>query len=544
MTFNFDDEDDDLNLGDTKPKMQKPAPLPKTAQVGKESLGKLPQPGQKPAPKPPSSLPKQPAPKAERTAPAKPEPSMPAGNPATPKPVKAVKKPPTEPTPIIKPAQPEPEVDDMYEESEIPSYVEESFSEPRVPVEHLQPSLNTSQGRRARSRATYVEDNQFKPESSHVLSKEESKRTIKKKNPFDGDRKVIKRFRILVSISIVFLMAAGVYSFVPKPGFKDDVSQINAAITYANKYDAIKTTAENYALRFTTDFLNRTEVTEATYKETMTTYMNEETLSRVSFELSALPSSTQPDGIKVYLKPIGGPWIHSINNIDAGQIQAQRINEGEGYIYSIVTSTYVQPYFLEGESPIKESALKPQWVYLSIPVMHDIKTQHTALYGYPSFYTPERTSGLDKFITPFEGADWPQKDNELSNNAVLKAQLEAFLQEWSKQSPNQKVSPDLKTLLASDANPRAEKGLAGKYTNAKDETIITAIDVKPLEEGDKVTSSTVREALVTVKWVDNSELLETPTYVPAVYTQQYLIDFKGASDKWQIVDIRARYSEK
>lgn len=549
MGFKFDDSDDELSLdlGKDSPKTQNPAPLPKTVKPTGDSLSQLPKPGQNPpaSTSKPSGLPKQ------ANTPKAPAPRIPL-QPGTAKeepfstPVKKVAKPVIKPEPVDAPI-----IDDMYGEEEIPSYYEESIPaeipSPALSQVTEQPTLNREPQRRSRRRETYVQNGSFNPESENILTTEEANSTFKKTSPFDGERKRVMRIRIAATSVAVLLMAAGIYSFIPKPGFKDDVSQINAAITYANKYDAIKTSTENYALRFTTDFLNRTEVTETTHQDTMQTYMDAKTLSLVDFSLTKMPASGQPNGISVYMKPIGGPYIYSVSNIDAAKIQSQRINEGDGYIYSIVTATYIQPYissadakyFGEGGIPVD---LQPKWVYLSVPVMHDYVTKQTTLYGFPSFYTPEKTAGLDKFYAPYEEAEWPQKDEKLSSDKVLTAQLESFLAEWSKQSPNQKVSPALQALLADTATDRTKAGLAGAYTNADGQKIIYAVNVKPMPEGKEAKADTVRTALVTVKWVDSHDSA-LGKYVPATYTQQYLVDFKGSGDKWQILDIRARFAE-
>lgn len=415
MGFKFDDEDDELSLdlGKDAAKTQNPAPLPKTVKPTGESLSKLPKPGQKAQPKSVESpaqktgLPKQASTANKPVAPK--IPSKPT-NLTTPveevqiepvvKTVKPVAKPVTKNIePVLEQVSfDDSSIDDMYEEESIPSYYEEPvYPEPTaVTNQKPQPELNRS-SRRTRSRKTYVENGVFQPESENILTTQETNSTFKKKSPFDGDRKRIMRIRVAATSVVVVLMAAGIYSFIPKPGFKDDVSQINAAITYANKYDAIKTATENYALRFTTDFLNRTEVTENTRQQTMQTYMDLKTISAVDFTLNKVPAQGEPNGVNIYMKILSGPYIYSINNIDAAKIQSQRINEGNGYIYSIVTATYVQPYIASSDfglfgadaAPLE---LTPKWVYLSVPVMHDYETKQTTIYGFPSFYTPEKNS--------------------------------------------------------------------------------------------------------------------------------------------------------
>ena len=540
MAFKFDDNDDDLSLdlGKDSPKTQKPAPLPKV-EPKKDVLGGLPKPGQSTPPKNKPAAPKIPS---QPSVPAVEKPSISAPAP------KAVAK-PSRVEPVALPEFDSSEIDDMYEEGNIPTYEESLETNESTSIREPQPQLKTqaSVGRRTRGRTSYVENNQFVPPSDNILTHEEAARTIKKTSPFDGDRKRVAQVRVIATIVAIFLMGAGIYSFIPKPGFKDDLSQINAAITFSNKYEAVKTASENYALRFTTDFLNRTEVTESTRQTTMETYMNAKTISLVNFNLSKIPVANNNNGINVYMRPIGGPYVYGVNNIDASKIQAQRISEGDGFIYSIQTATYVQPYissndiksFGSGEVPTFE----PKWVYLSIPVMHNYVTKQTTLYGFPSFFTPEKTAGLESFLTPFDTAEWPQEDKELSGNTVLIAQLEAFLTEWAKQSPNDKTAPSLQSLLAQDATERTKVGLAGAYTSVTGQKIIADVNVKPMDKDQKPTASTNRTALVTVKWTDANELNAASKYVPAVYTQQYMIEFRGAGDKWQIIDIKARFAE-
>lgn len=545
MGFKFDDNDDSLSLdlGKDSPKVQDPAPLPKI-QPKKEALGKLPKPGQSAPAK--TSLPKTAVPSTASAPkiPSKPSVTKPVETEdivkPVPKPVKKVEKP--------EEVTVEELIDDTYESEEL-TFVDEPlvYEEEEVTTKEPQPILNTQQGRRTRQRQTYVQGNEFVPESEHVLSQAEASKTIKKSSPFEGDRKRIMQIRFIATVVVVLLMAAGVYSFIPKPGFKDDVSQINAAISYANKYDAIQTVSENYALRFTTDFLNRTEYTEPLRVDTMKTYMDFKTISAVDFNLTNLPATQtgKPQGVNIYMKLVSGPFIYSINNIDASKIQAQRIENGNGYIYSIVTSAYVQPYIAQDDLKYVSTAIEltPQWVYLSIPVMHNYLTKQTTLYGFPTFVTPEKTSGLDAFSGPLTEADWKQSDDTLSNNSVLEAQLEAFMVAWAKQSPNEKLDPALQAVLSKSATERTKVGLSGKYTSADKEQIIYNVNVKPLPEGDEPTASTKREALVTVKWVDAQTASSATAVVPAVYTQQYLIDFQGAGDKWQVIDIKPRFAE-
>lgn len=542
MSFKFDDDDDELrlDLGKDAPKTQTPAPLPKTVKPTKDALSKLPSPGQA-AGKP--VLPAQP--KSEQAPPPRKQeaPKIPSSPNKSVKP-EAVETVLPSPTPV-KIIKEEPEaveyVDDSYEEEALPSYEEKVIHVEQK--ETPQPVLNTAT-RKTRRRESYIKNGEFVPESINILSEEETNSTFKKKSPFDGDRKRVMQIRVVATTVAVLLMAAGIYSFIPKPGFKDDISSINAAISFSNKYDAIRTTSEAYALRFTTDFLNRTEVSEPTRQALMQNYMDPKALSPVDFTLTKIKASTSKD-VNVYMRPIGGPYVYSISNIDAAKIQSQRIDSGNGFIYSIVTSTYVQPYISSSDSKYFTEGLPPmdaKWVYLSVPVMYNYDTKQTTLYGFPSFYSPEKISGLDKFANVFTDADWPQGDEALSSNSVLKAQLETFLTEWAKQSPNSAVSSSLTAVLSSDATARAKAGLGGAYVASKDGKIISEVNVKPMPQDVKADATTLREALVTVKWVDNMPNA-TPQYIPAVYTQQYMIYFKGSGDKWQIQDIKARYAE-
>ena len=544
MSFKFDDDDDELrlDLGKDTPKTQTPAPLPKTVKPTKEALSSLPQPGQS-AGKP--ALPTQP--KQD-----KPEVSLPKKEvaPQIPSSPKTKKAEPVEeilivpaPVKVDKTIIPE-NIDDSYEEAILPPYVEDKV-EVVSQKEVLQPNLSTAEPRRTRRRETYVANGEFNPESANFLSEEEANSTFKKKSPFDGDRKRVMQIRVVATTVAALLMAAGIYSFIPKPGFKDDISSINAAISYSNKYDSVRTTSEAYALRFTTDFLNRTEVSENSRSLLMQNYMDIKALGAVDFPLTKITASGQNGGVNVYMRPIGGPYVYSVSNVDAAKLQAQRVAEGNGFIYSIVTATYVQPYisssdtkyFVEGMP-----SLEPKWVYLSIPVMHNYDTKQTTLYGFPSFYSPEKTAGLDKLSAPFTEADWTTKDEVLSSDNVLKAQLETFLGEWAKQSPNDAVSSSLTAVLSSDATARAKAGLGGAYTASKGDKIISEVNVKPLPQDEKANANMLREALVTVRWIDDG-LDDSPQYTPAVYTQQYLIYFKGSADKWAVQDIKARYAE-
>lgn len=540
MSFKFDDDDNELELklGDGSIKQPVPAPLPKKAiKPNGEVLNKLPRPGQSTTPKPEEAEePKLPAPKV----PAKPK----------------VETPPTLPKTPSKPASPEPETveqetvqqpsEPILEPSasipeEIPAHVEPVTPEPAY--EPRQSTLTSPDVINPKRYENTPVEEVF--QSNVILTPAETASTFKKKNPFDGDRKKILRIRIIAGCVAGLVMLAGVWSFVPKAAFKDDTASVNAALTFTAKYDSIRMASEAYALRFATDFLDRTETTEQYRKETMATYMSPETLGKVDFSLGSVPSSKSRDGATIYQQITSGPYVYNVNNITAEAIQAQRVDGYDGFVLSILVSAYVTPFISQSDISSVNGIvpeLKPKWVYLSIPVVHNFETKQTTLYGYPSFVTPETTKGLDNYSKPYEDADWGSGDSALSENSVLVAQLETYLSEWAKQSPNDKVSSNLKALLSSDATPRSQQGLAGAYTNVNGSKIVYNVNVKPLGKDVKADASTKREALVTVKWTDNNNNSDANAK-QSVYVQQYLIYFKGSSDKWQIIDIKPRYAE-
>lgn len=538
MSFKFDDDDNELELklGDGSIKQQVPAPLPKKAiKPNGDVLNKLPRPGQTPAAntEEPEET-KAPAPKV----PAKPKvettPTLPKtpSKPVSPEP-EAVQQETivTSVEPVVEPEIDSSEEDVPYVDTPAPAY------EPRQSTLTSSDVINPK-----RYENTPVEE-VF--QSNVILTPAETASTFKKKNPFDGDRKKILRIRVIAGCVAGLVMLAGVWSFVPKPAFKDDTASVNAALTFTAKYDSIRMASESYALRFATDFLDRTETTEQYRKETMATYMSPETLGKVDFSLGTVPSSKSRDGAKIYQQITSGPYVYNVNNITAEAIQAQRVDGYDGFVLSILVSAYVTPYISQSDISNVNGIvpeLKPKWVYLSIPVVHNFETKQTTLYGYPSFVTPEITKGLDNYSKPYEDADWGSGDTALSENSVLVAQLETYLSEWAKQSPNDKVSSNLKALLSSDATPRSQQGLAGAYTNLNGSNIVYDVNVKPLGKDVKADAATKREALVTVKWTDNNNNSDANAK-QSVYVQQYLIYFKGSSDKWQIIDIKPRYAE-
>lgn len=540
MGFKFDDEDDELSLklGDESVKQQVPAPLPKKAiKPNSEVLNKLPRPGQTAA--------------VSETQPAETESPKPATIPTSA--VKASKGLPVAPKAMPaspeKPSLPKKKVEVPSEEVviEVPEIIEEAEEvtytpEPKIatPIESTLLNVETLDTSRY---APATPEEIF--QSNVVMTPEETESTFKKKSPFEGDRKKILQIRIIAGSVAGLIMIAGVWSFIPKAGFKDDVNSINAAISYTNKYDSIRMASEAYALRFATDFLNRTETTEQYRVETMSTYMDSATLGKVDFALASLPSNSNRNGAKIYQRISSGPYVYNVNNIDAASIQAQRIDGTNGFITSVLVSAYVTPYVDPNEAATVAGGipdLQPKWVYLSIPVMHNYETKQTSVYGYPSFVAPEITTGLDKLTKPYDEAEWGAGDPVLSKDSVLNSQFENFLEEWSKQSPNQAVSSDLKALLSSDANSRAKKGLAGSYVKADGQEIVYNVNVKPLGKDVKATESTLREALVTVKWSDNIDFISAGA-TPSTYVQQYIIYFKGTTNKWEIQDIKPRFAE-
>lgn len=534
MSFKFDDDNDELELklGDGGIKQQVPAPLPKKAiKPNGDVLNKLPRPGQSTgSPKEETtvqeeatSLPKTPSKPSLPTSPKKPSPKE---------------------APQSELAGQEQRIPETFPEEDttlqVPTIIEPAEEPETEAVQSTllqQPTINVKEYVNTPVEETF--------QSNVILTPEETASTFKNKNPFEGDRKKILQIRIIAGIVAGLIMIAGVWSFIPKPGFKDDPTSINAALTFNAKYDSIRMASEAYALRFATDFLNRTETTEAYRQETMTTYMSPDALSQVDFTLASVPSSQNREGVKIYQQVTSGPYVYNVNNITAEAIQAQRVDGVNGFVLSILVSAYVTPYVNQNEAnTVTESIpdLKPKWVYLAVPVMHNYETKQTTLYGFPTFVTPEITAGLDKYLTPYKEADWGSQGDDLSDNSVLVAQLENYLDEWSKQTPNEKVSSNLKALISSDATVRAQQGLAGKYTKVNGQNIIYNVNVKPLPEDVEATPSTLREALVTVKWTDNFEGISANSS-QSVYVQQYVIYFKGSSDKWEIVDIKPRFTE-
>lgn len=532
MAFKFDDDDDELSLdskiGD-KVKTNIPTPLPKVAKPSDSDKVAEKAEVSKPAPKKPS-IP---------TAPSKPSiPTKPEVIPV--------------PEPIIEDEdayaeetyQPEPEVVEAIE----PAVVEPTVRRASEPRREVVPPATPKASARSRAKAVVNENNELEIEQQAVLSKEEAKSTIRKKQAFyKNDRQKVKRIRILAGIVGGVLLAAGLFSFFPKATFSNDMNSIFTSVSWGNKFNSIMDASESFALKFSSDYLNRTETSEQYRSDKLETYMSGDSVTEVDFDLSTIPDpkDSYDKGAVIYQKIISGPYVDNFMNVEATQIADMKVMDGNGYLVTVIVSAYVQDYVNVEDLPagVAMPSLSPHWVYLSIPVVHNFDTKETSLYGYPTFVNPPLTKSYGDYAVPFDAPDWKTNDDVLSDDAVLEARIEGFMAAWAKQDPSTAVSPELQGFLTQDHNVRVERGLNGAYQGNKDETIVADFAVEPMPKDTVATSTDVRKALVTVKWVNASQASNS-AIKPSVYTQQYIVYFSGNSEGWYVSDIKPRYAEK
>jgi hypothetical protein len=362
----------------------------------------------------------------------------------------------------------------------------------------------------------------------------------------------------LIAILTVTI-AAGVYSFIPKPSFSERPQDVNYALTETGKFRAAATAAENYALEFVNDFMNRTEETEPNRQKIMLRYLAPEAYSAINSDLPIMRNNSNRE-VTVYQKITSGPYVYRIENLDAAQLIAQSNREG-GYVATFVIRAEIQKYVTNGdftvvrpilsadgietgqfESVTEAPTFDKEWVYISVPVLYNRNNNEITLYGFPTFVTESKNENLKQYIKPFEAADWTRADQALASSNVLKAQIESFMVAWSKQNPNVAPTGELASLISQDATNRAKEGLNGKYVASPERgQIVTGISVEALNTDEPPTGNETRRALINVIWATSLDV-EQKTIVE--YSQQYIITFRGSdTNSYKIIDIKPRYAE-
>lgn len=368
---------------------------------------------------------------------------------------------------------------------------------------------------------------------------------------------MIIRASVITAVAIIFV--AGVSSFIPRPSFSEQPSEVNYALTETNRYQAAATAAENYSLEFVNDFMTRTVETEPERKNLMSRYLSPRAYSAVNTDLPTIENNSGKN-ITVYQKVTSGPYIYRIENIDTNFINRQS-SEAGGYLANFVVRVQIQKYVTDADftttRPVLDSngeetgefetvtetpSFTKEWVHMSVPVVYSRTKNEITLYGYPSFVAEPKNENLDNYDFPFQNADWSREDRDTASSNVLKAQIEAFMVAWANQNPNVDPSGELASTLSQDATQRTKEGLNGKYTaNPETGTIVRNFSVEAFPADYEPTGTETRKALLNVNWVSTTDV-EQGTLT--VYKQQYLIQFRGTdADGYKIIDIKPRYAE-
>jgi hypothetical protein len=408
----------------------------------------------------------------------------------------------------------------------------------------------------------------FKVDSDVILTREEFNGTFVKSkgNPFSGARKKVMQVRIAAGLVATLLMVAGIFSFLPKGGFTSDVAAQVLALNNGNQYESIRQASESLALKTMTDLINVPDYsTLRSQKDRMSSYLDSDTVISLTnnFKLNTYP--IKPSAIRdtgyFYQKVLNGPYVDNQEVIDIGSLQRLDLNNDgykESFIYPIRIAAYVQ-YVTDDANEKRFAtatvpALSAKWVYYVVPVLHNYKTKATFIYGLPSVAAALPTDDASAVNASFK-SPWDASDPNLTTlNIPFKTTFAQFFTAWAKQDSVSSLSniahnnPDLQNLLSTTdtTSPlyptyRIAQGLQDRYVLSD----IKEIDVQALPDKTTATDSTIRNALVTVTWKDNTiQGISNPNskLVPSTITQQYLVEFIGVA-KWYFIDVKPRFAE-
>lgn len=562
MGFKFDNDDDELSLdigGDTA-KTQSPAPLPPAAKEQEQE------------------------PKPKIGIPSKPKPVNPTSDilKDLPRPGQTVSKPSAkeednELTSLLKePPAPAPVRATPLQQKVAEPYMEEpEVEEPQSTLLVEPPVAKNSQPRRYSASAL---EEPLHLESASILTRQETENTLVKGKgkPFSGARKKVMQIRVAATGLAVFLIASGIYSFLPDPGFVADTNAQVLALDNGNQYESIRTASESYATRLMTDLLNRPSYeVESSLSDRLKVYVNENQVPTLltSFQLNSYemgPGLESRDNGKFYQTVISGPFVDNqevVNIANLERIDTDNDGYKESFIYPIRISAYIKYSTAADEAKLAKTVLPgsiSRWVNYVVPVIHNYKNKSTFLYGYPSIVGNTPMNNFSNYKDKYLASPWADTDDDLGSSPEFKTQVVAFLNEWANQSPVgnvTEVESSLKNLLTlstvtdvtSPLYPtyRIAQGLNKAYkvgetsnlgTSLSEPTPAVAFDVEALPQDAEVTETTIRRVLVTVEWVDNTFASEDTLITPTTIKQQYIITFVGIS-KWAFIDIKPRFAQ-
>lgn len=567
MGFKFDEDDDELSLdvgGDTA-KTQRPAPLPPQPKKQEEDEA------------PRASIPTKPA-KVEPTSDVLknlPQPGQSVSNPAQDDSglssllePQLPQQPPVVQQPPAQPVYQEPIQQQVYTEPVYETYDEDEEYEEQQSTLNVAPVPVSNKSRR------YDANNEQPVEelaSRNVLTEEESKTTLfkSKGTPFSGARKKVIRIRVIFGLVVGFLIFAGIFSFLPKPGFTSDITAQSLAVTNGNKYDSIRQAAESHALKLMTNLLHRPNYDfEKSLADRLDGYVNSEQIVQLlsAFELPGYEIETFEERTygRYYQTIVTGPFVENQEVITTERItRLDTDNNGtnESYIYTIRISAFVS--YSTDKAEAKAAVTKPvqpmppKWVYYIVPVVYNSETKTVHLYDMPTItnapavddYTIYKELGKED---PFES-----EDKDLGNNSQFRTAVRGFFAEWALQGPVTNVTnvrDVLKNMLSlnvitdktSPLYPkyRIARGLGGAYRlNDVEgaEPIKLTVEAVPEDQIEDLTETTPRRMIVRVEWIDNN-IPGGESYIRPVIVQEYVVTFMGTT-RWYFIDIRAKYTE-
>ncbi len=324
-------------------------------------------------------------------------------------------------------------------------------------------------------------------------SKPDKKQKATKENAYAGARKKFFWIRVIVFLFIAILMIAGLRAiFIPSSG--PSRSQVEAAAQSAVNYTGFPTASgEQFAIDFTRAYLNF-DNKDAERKATLLRFASEDLVNKIEIKtLSSEEYRTQNPGASytdyVVAQTISyGPYVVDIKNLDEqDSVFTVKVGLNSGSVY-----------------------------YIDVPVKYDPEQYSLTLAGPPSFVKPIQNSG--KTATTDYTADFGSGDQEIQK--AFSSDLEAYLRAWASSD-----STIINRYTLENATDNAKRGLQSSV-------VFTSLDKFTVESQDDARPNTAnaRRAEITVTWTDPKTGLK--------YPQQYrMLLGLNPENNWSIYDI-------
>jgi hypothetical protein len=322
-----------------------------------------------------------------------------------------------------------------------------------------------------------------------------SKKKPEREKPYDGDRKTILWIRVIAGTVAVVVGLAGLKAlFLPDNGLSE--AQVTKTAQTAVNYTGFPTVSgEQFSLDFAKVYFNYTS-NDPDRTANLEKFASEDLVTKIDLQI-----------------------------LSADEYDKEKGNSSVSYNdYSVSQKVTYGPYVVATDNRTPDMAVftvkvgidSGAVIYLDVPVKYDPKNFSLTLAGPPSFVKPNQNKGkttADDYTANF-GEDDQKIEQEFTPD------LEAYLTAWG-----QSDSTIVDRYVLDSATPNAKNGLqnAVKFYSLDSFTVEKYDDARP-------ETATQRRAEITVTWEDPKTGVR--------YPQQYRILLGMNNDKsWSVYDI-------